>query len=82
MTSVQKFIYINGTGNTVSITLEPWAERFQVGSGQRVEIKIFSERMTEPVEFEQLPTGAVIYGQEGCIISLSSNGVELLPVVS
>jgi hypothetical protein len=81
MALLQRFIYVNGTVNELLVTIEPWAEQFDVRPGQRVEILVSSESTVEPVEFEQLPTGLVIYGQEGCVISLSTDGDELLPSV-
>jgi hypothetical protein len=79
MTSLQKFNYTNGVGTNLRVIVEPWADQFVIRPGQRVEILVRSEGVIGHVELEQLPTGLIVYGYEGCIISLSSDGEELMP---
>lgn len=79
MTKSQRFSYINGSNVELLVVVEPWAEQFLIRPGQRVEILVRGEGTAGTVELEQLPTGLIIYGYEGCIISLLSDGEELVP---
>jgi len=79
MTTSQRFGYINGSDVELRVIVEPWADQFLVSPGQRVEILIRGEGTAGTVELEQLPTGLIIYGYEGCIVSLLSDGEELVP---
>jgi hypothetical protein len=78
------FRYANRTEHPVRITVEPWAEQFVIRPGQHVEIRVeivtVSRNPSDAcVEIAQIPDGLIIYGFEGCIISMWSNGEELVP---
>ena len=75
----QKFSYINSLDVDAQIMVEPWAEQFVVRPSQRVDFLISNEGKIGAVELEQLPTGLIIYGYEGCVIKLFSDGRELAP---
>ena len=79
MTTSQKLSYINGSDIELRVIVEPWAEQFLIRPGQRVEIHVRSEGEVGTIELEQLATGLVIYGYEGCTMSLISDGEELAP---
>lgn len=79
MTIRQTFSYTNSTAGDVQVIVEPWAEQFVLRPGQRVEIVVRSESTVGSIEFEQLSTGLIIYGYEGCVVSLSSDGEALVP---
>ena len=79
MTSFLKFNYTNGTEIELRVIVEPWAEQFVIKPGQLVEILVQGANTDDVVEIEQLPTGLTVYGYHGCIISISSNGKELVP---
>jgi hypothetical protein len=77
MTSIQKFIYTNCTDGAVRITVEPWAEQFVIQAEQQVEITVNDANPDEAIEIEQLSDGLTIHGYEGCVITLTSDGIEL-----
>ncbi|MDA8448049.1 hypothetical protein [Paracidovorax valerianellae] len=81
MRLVQKLIYLNSSGKCIRIFLEPWAEQFQIAPGEGIEILVYTpDEATEGVlEFEQVEGGLIVYGYEGCVINLKSNGNDLTP---
>ncbi len=81
MRLVQKLIYVNSSGKNVRIFLEPWAEQFQIAPGARTEILVHTsdETMEGILELEQVEDGLIVYGYEGCVINLKSNGNDLNP---
>lgn len=79
MTTSQRFIYINGSDVELRVIVEPWADQFLIRPGQRVEVLVHGESTAGTVELEQLPSGLIIYAFEGCIVSLLSDGEELVP---
>ncbi|GAA4352071.1 hypothetical protein GCM10023165_40800 [Variovorax defluvii] len=79
MTTSQRFSYINGSDVELRVIVEPWADQFLIRPGQRVEVLVRGDGTAGAVELEQLPTGLIIYGYEGCIVSLLSDGKELAP---
>lgn len=81
MATLQRFSYINGSDVELRVTVEPWADQFLILPGQRVEVLVRSDGLVGNVEFEQVGAGLIIYGYEGCTISLLSNGEELVPSV-
>jgi hypothetical protein len=78
MSFEQSIAYTNGSDEPLRIILEPWAEEFIVGPGQRVDILVRTDAVGI-LEMEQDPEGLVIYAYENCIISVMSNGEELQP---
>lgn len=80
MKARQVFTYANGTESDRRLTVEPWANQFIVRPGQKVDIFVDSARLDGVLEFEQVSGGLTVYGYEGCVVSVSSNGKELAPV--
>ncbi|WCM93297.1 hypothetical protein M5C99_00760 [Acidovorax sp. NCPPB 2350] len=79
MKLVQRLLYVNESGKGVRIILEPWAEQFDIAPGARVEIFVHAhgEVANGILELEQLEEGLIIYGYEGCVVNLKSDGVDL-----
>lgn len=81
MISSQKFAYTNSTETALRLSVEPWADQYIVQSGMQVDVVVRGDTTNGCLEIEQHPGGLTIYGYEGCIISLSSDGKSLVPAM-
>jgi hypothetical protein len=77
MKTSQVFSYVNGSSVELQVIIEPWADRFLVLPDQRLEIVVRCQEGAGSIEFEQTANGLIIYGYEGCVMSVFSNGEEL-----
>lgn len=62
------------------LIVEPWGDQFMVPSNGQVEISMKSEVDLGLIEIEQTTSGLTLYCPEGCLVTVSSNGIELQPV--
>jgi len=79
MIALQRFAYINSTETSLWLTVEPWADQYIIKPGVRVNVVVRGDSADEYLEVEQHPGGVTIHGYAGCVISLSSNGQDLVP---
>ena len=74
-----RFTYTNATGGPIRVLLEPWAEQYIIQPGQRVEAIIVGSDEIGVLEFVQNDDMFVIYGYTGSVITLFTDGKELMP---
>ena len=79
MRASQTVTYTNGTQGRLLIVLEPWAEQYWVQPGEQVDIEARNGVPGHHLELEHTAEGLIVYGWEGCVVSILRDGKELGP---
>jgi hypothetical protein len=70
---------VNGTSKAMLLIIEPWAEEYWLESGVSVDIVGCGGAVDGNFEVEYFDGGVIFYGWEGSVVSVFSNGVEVVP---
>ena len=76
----QRIAYKNDTEGELRITLEPWANEYVIGPGQRVDILVHTDTLDGSLELQQTVHGLMIWSNLGDTdITVMSEGREIPP---
>lgn len=76
---MQKINCINGGGTVMLLIIEPWAEEYLVEPGKSVDVVGQGGNVDSGFEVEYFDKGMIVYGWEGSVVSVFSNGEVVLP---
>ena len=74
MVASENLKFVNGSGEEVLVIVEPWAEQFRIEPGQEVDIIVKGGVPGQCLTLEYMPKCLIIYGWDGCVISIVSDG--------
>lgn len=75
----QRLSCINGTTENKLLIVEPWAEEYWLEPGISVEVIGLGGRIDGYFEIENFDQGMIVYGWEGCVVSVVKNGKVIEP---
>lgn len=76
---MQKINCINGSAVVMLLIVEPWAEQYLIEPGRSVDVVGQGGRIDEGFEVEYFNEGIIVYGWEGSVVSVFSNGEMVEP---
>ncbi len=79
MDVIQKLNCINGASERMLLIIEPWAEEYWIEPGMSVEVVGLGGNIDGYFEAERFDQGMIIYGWEGCVVSVFKDGKVIEP---
>lgn len=76
---MQRINCVNGSEAVMLLIIEPWAEEYLIEPGASVDIVGQGGRFETGFEVEYVDKGMIVYGWEGSIVSVFSNGEIVEP---